>query len=166
MIISLVAAADENNVIGMNNALPWKLPADMKFFKNLTMGHAVIMGRKTFESIGCKPLSGRTNVVITRNKSFHTEPNILIFSNLNDALKALVSEKEIFVIGGAEIFREAMPKASIIYLTRINFSFEGDSFFPEIVENEWIEVGRTNHEPDKDNAYRYSFIKLARKNGK
>ncbi len=163
MIISLVAAADENGLIGRNNALPWRLPADMKYFKNLTMGHTVIMGRKTFESIKCKPLKGRTNVIITRNRFFSTDADILIFNNLTDAFTAFVNEKEIFVIGGGEIFREALPKAEKIYLTRIHCKFQGDSYFPELIDTEWIVTKSSKHTPDNDNAYSYSFIELTRK---
>lgn len=163
MIISLVAAADEQNVIGYKNALPWKLPADMKFFKNLTTGHPVIMGRRTFESMECKPLKNRTNVIITRNPTATYGADVKVFANIGESVNAFRAESEIFIIGGAQIFREAMPIAEKIYLTRIHSSFLGDSYFPEIIENEWIEAERSNHYPDKDNKYPYSFIKLVRK---
>lgn len=163
MIISLVAAASDNNVIGINNSLPWRMPADMKFFKNLTMGHVVIMGRKTFESMGGKPLAGRLNVIITRNKNFSTTVNYTVLDSLDEAFKAFNDEKEVFIIGGAEIFNQALPKADKIYLTRIHGIFKGDSYFPELIDREWIKLGVEDHPADEKNPYPYSFIELGRK---
>ena len=120
MIISLVAAASDNNVIGINNSLPWKMPADMKFFRNLTMGHVVIMGRKTFESMGAKPLGGRKNVIISRNKNFSTNADYTVLGSLSEAFRLFIDEKEVFVIGGSEIFKQAFPQADKIYLTRVH----------------------------------------------
>lgn len=162
MIVSLVAAASDNNVIGKKGALPWKMPADMKFFKNLTMGHTVIMGRKTFESMG-RPLPGRKNIVITRNKNFKAE-GCTVLDSLTEAITMSTEENEAFIIGGAEIYREALPLANKIYLTRIHCVLEGDAFFMQLPEKEWVETSHENHPADEKNSYSYSFIVLVRKN--
>lgn len=161
MIVSLVAAAAENNVIGRDNALIWRMPADMKFFKNLTTGHTVIMGRKTYESMG-RPLPNRKNIIITRNKEYKAE-GCDVFSSFSDVLWRFKSEKEIFVIGGAEIYRQFMNSADKIYLTRIHYSFVGDAFFPEITTSEWYEAKRQDFAADEKNPYPYSFIEFDRK---
>ena len=161
MIVSLVAAAAENNVIGKNNTLPWCMPADMKFFKNLTMGHTVVMGRKTYESMG-KPLPGRKNIIITRNKDYKAE-GCVVLSSFSDVLEHCKAESEIYVIGGAEIFHQQMNSADKIYLTRIHHSFEGDAYFPDIDMNEWAEAKRTDFSADEKNHYNYSFIEFSRR---
>lgn len=155
--ISLLLAADENNVIGNNNQLPWHLPADLKYFKNQTWGLPVVMGRKTFESIG-KPLPGRTNIVITRNKAWAFE-KVYVVHTLDEALArgAALGVNEIFVIGGAEIFKSALPQASKIYLTRIHHRFEGDVFFPHFSTLDWQLVKSHSHAPDEKNKYAYTF---------
>jgi len=156
-MIALVVAMAENRVIGKNNQLIWHLPADLKFFKNLTTGHPIIMGRKTYESIG-KPLPNRTNIVITRQPDFKAE-GCLVAHSLNEALMmAQQLDSEIFVIGGAEIYRQAMFLADTIYLTKVHHQFEGDTFFPEIDSILWKEVSREKHEPDEKNSYPYSFV--------
>lgn len=162
MIISLVAAASDNNVIGKNGALPWRMPADMKFFKNLTMGHTIIMGRKTYESMG-RPLPGRKNIVITRNKNFKAE-GCTVLSSLNEAFDMFTEEKEVFIIGGAEIYKAAMPLADKIYLTRVHCMVEGDAHFVQLPEKEWVEAEHSNYPSDDKNPYSYSFIELVRKN--
>ena len=139
-MISLIVAASRNGVIGANNRLPWHLPADLKRFKQLTMGHPILMGRKTFESIG-KPLPGRTNLVITRQKDFQCCGATATHS-LEEALLICDREDEIFVIGGAEIFRQALPFADRIYLTRIERNFEGDVRLFEIDPAIWKETSR------------------------
>ena len=137
MIISLVVAASTNNVIGKNNQLPWHLPNDMKFFRNTTWAMPVLMGRKTFESLG-KPLHGRLNIVITRQKNWKPEGTVIVHS-LGEAVKAASAAdyKEAFIIGGGEIFKEAMPVADKIYLTLVDADLEGDVFFPEINKQDW-----------------------------
>jgi dihydrofolate reductase len=162
MIISLVVAASDNNVIGIDNKLPWKMPADMKYFKNLTMGHVVIMGRKTFESMGSKPLPGRKNIVISRKKNLLTS-DFTVLDSLTEAFSMFTEEKEVFTIGGSEIFNLAMPKADRVYLTRIHGVFNGDSYFSQLSDSEWIEVSREDHKADEKNPYPYSFIVLERK---
>lgn len=157
MIISLLVAVSENNVIGKGNKLPWHLPADLKYFKNTTWALPIVMGRKTFESIG-KPLAGRTNIVLTRNKNWKTTGAETV-QNLEQAVKIAVNcdVKEIFVIGGAEIFNTSLPLAQKLYLTRIHHSFEGDVFFPEVDQADWHLISNRDCEPDQKNPYAYSF---------
>ena len=156
-IVSLMVAVGENNVIGRNNQLPWHLPADLKFFKNTTWGFPIVMGRKTFESIG-KSLPGRTNIVLTKNTAWGFE-NVSVVHSIADAVAIAqgLNVKEIFVIGGAEVFKTVLPLASRIYRTRIHHSFEGDVFFPEISEAEWNLVKSHRHEPDEKNNFAYTF---------
>ena len=130
MIISIIAAMAENRVIGINGRLPWHLPTDLARFRELTMGHPVIMGRKTFETIG-KPLPGRTNVVVSRQQDYHCE-NCIVASNLNEALASVRDAPEIFICGGGEIYRLALPMADRIYLTTVHENSIGDTTFPEI----------------------------------
>jgi dihydrofolate reductase len=158
-MISIIAAVADNNVIGGNNKLLWHLSADLKRFKQLTLGHPVIMGRKTFESIG-KPLPGRENVVITRNPDFKAE-GITIVRSLDEVLKKF-SGQDVFIIGGAEIYAQSMSLADKIFLTRIYHLFEGDSFFPAIDERIWKVKREEMHEPDEKNPYRYAFIDYER----
>lgn len=157
MIISFVVAASENNVIGKNNQLLWSLPNDMKFFKNTTWAMPVIMGRKTFDSLG-KALTGRTNIVITRQTDWHAE-NVAVASNLDEAMEVAVQAdaKEVFIIGGGEIFKQTLPRANKIYLTRVHSTFEGDAFFPDFDKNTWELVSQLNFEADAKHAYPYSF---------
>jgi dihydrofolate reductase len=157
VVISFLVAADEGNVIGKDNKLPWHLPADLKYFKNLTWGMPVVMGRKTFESIG-KPLPGRTSIVITRNKTWAFE-KVLVAHTIKEAVQFAAERgvKEVFVIGGAEIFTTTLPNAARIYLTRIHHRFEGDVFFPEIPAAEWQLVSSHTHRPDEKNGYPYTF---------
>jgi dihydrofolate reductase len=157
MIINLVVAASENNVIGKENKLLWRLPNDMAFFKNITWGMPVIMGRKTFESLG-QPLKGRTNIIITRNSSLNIA-GAVIAPDLSAAIAAAAAEdvKECSVIGGGEIYKQAMPVAGRIYITRVHANFEGDTFFPVIDESLWIKISENDFEADSDHAYAYSF---------
>ena len=139
-MISLIVAASQNGIIGANDKLPWHLPADLQRFKQITMNHPILMGRKTFESIG-KPLTGRTNIVISRQKGFQCCGTTVVHS-LEEALLLCENEKEAFVIGGAEIFKQALPFADRIYLTRINRDFEGDTTLFEIDPRIWKETSR------------------------
>ena len=158
MIINMVVAAAENDVIGSDNKLLWHLPNDMAFFKNTTWGMPVIMGRKTFESLG-KPLKGRTNIVITSNRNFDAGKGVIITGSVEESLKqaAATDAKECYVIGGGEIFRQAMPQASRIYMTRVHANPQGDTFFPKIKEGEWEKTGSTPFEADDRHAYAYTF---------
>ncbi|MBK6837214.1 MAG: dihydrofolate reductase [Bacteroidetes bacterium] len=158
MTISIIVALSENNVVGINNQLPWKLSADLKRVKGLTMGHHIIMGRKTYESIG-RPLPGRVNVVITRNSDFNAEGCILAGS-LAEALKISKSDPEVFIFGGGEIFREALPLVSKIYMTKVHHSLEGDTYFPLLDPSHWKEIEKVEFKADEKNEYDYSFITL------
>ncbi|MCW3074818.1 MAG: hypothetical protein JWP69_1887 [Flaviaesturariibacter sp.] len=157
MILSLLVAADENNVIGKDNQLPWHLPNDLNYFKNLTWGMPILMGRKTFESIG-KPLPGRKSIVITRNNDWKQE-GVDVVHSLEEAIDfaASFAIKEIFIIGGAEIFNTAFDKASRIYLTRIHHRFKGDVYFPELAVSDWQLVKEHHCAADEKNAYAHSF---------
>lgn len=157
MTLSLLVAAAENNVIGKDNKLPWHLPNDLKYFKNLTWGMPVVMGRKTYESFG-KPLRGRRNIVITRNKDWKAEGAEVVHSIQDAITLAKESEvKEIFIIGGGEIFKTVLPDANRIYITRIHHSFEGDAYFPVINQDEWHLVKRHDCVADEKNANAHSF---------
>lgn len=157
MIISLLLAASENNVIGRNNQLPWHLPDDLKYFKNLTWGLPILMGRKTFDSIG-KALPGRKSIVITRNRNWSREGVEVVHSIEEARQKAEgFGAKEIFVIGGAEIFRSTLPDATRIYLTRIHHAFDGDAFFPSISEEEWQLVSSRFCAADEKNTYDHTY---------
>lgn len=157
MILSLLVAASENNVIGKNNQLPWHLPNDLKYFKNLTWGMPILMGRKTFDSIG-KPLPGRKSIVITRNKDWEYE-GVDVVHSIEEAVQKAESYgvKEIFVIGGAEIFKTSLSAANRIYLTRIQQDFDGDVFFPEVSEKEWELTSSRYCEADEKNAYPHTY---------
>ena len=157
VILSLLVAASENNVIGKDNKLPWHLPNDLKYFKNLTWGLPILMGRKTFESIG-KPLPGRKSIVITRNKDWMHEGVVTIHS-IEQAIQqaASLGAKEIFVIGGAEIFATAIPQANRIYMTRIHHKFEGDVFFPKVNISEWNLVSERYCAADEKNLYNHTY---------
>ena len=161
MILSLIVAIAENYVIGKDNNLIWHLPADLKYFKNLTMGFPIIMGRKTFESIG-KPLPGRTNVVVTRNSSFKAE-GCLVVNSLNEAIEKVKHFEKAFIIGGEQIYRKALDMADMLYITRVHHTFDGDAFFPEIDPGKWLLTACTDHQPDEKNAYAYSFQTYSRK---
>ena len=165
MIISLVVAASENNVIGKNNQLLWHLPGDMKFFKNVTWAMPVVMGRKTFESMGSKPLSGRKNIVITRKPNWKADGVSVV--NSVDAAAVLAGElnyKEVFIIGGGEIYVIAFDRANKIFMTRVHADLEGDTDFPVIEKNDWTLVSNTNNPADEKHAYAFSFQLWERKN--
>jgi dihydrofolate reductase len=138
--VSLVAALAKNRVIGARNALPWRLPEDLRHFKTLTMGHPVIMGRKTFESIG-RPLPGRSNIVVTRAPEF-AAPGCIIVNSPAAALAACSGDDEAFVIGGAELYRALLERADVMHLTEIDRVFEGDAWFPEFDRQQWQEISR------------------------
>lgn len=138
--VSMIVAVARNGVIGRNNSLPWHLPEDLKRFRTLTMGHHIIMGRKTYESLG-RLLPGRTTVIVSRNPAYRVDGAIVVAS-LPQAIAACGQDPEIFVIGGAELYREALPHADRIYLTRIDADFEGDAHFPALDQRQWRETAR------------------------
>ena len=159
MPISMIVAMAENRVIGKNNPLPWHLPADLKHFKSITMSKPIVMGRKTYESIG-RPLPGRTNIILTRNLNFNV-PECEVFSS-PEKLLATYAAEEIIIIGGANIYSLFLPQANRLYLTRVHTHVDGDTFFPPIDEKEWHEVSREDFAPDGKNNYSYSFVVLER----
>lgn len=162
MIISIIVAMGRNRVIGIKNALPWKLPADMEHFRQLTMGKPVIIGQKTFESIG-NPLPGRTNIILTLDKDF-APPGCQVAHSIEEALEIAKDFKEVMICGGASVYKQFLPIAGRLYLTLIKEDFEGDAFFPEFDWNDWEEIERIENEPDKNNPYQYTFLTLKRKN--
>jgi dihydrofolate reductase len=168
MRVCLVVAMARNHVIGQDGGLPWHISADLRRFKRITMGKPVVMGRKTFESIG-RPLPGRHNIVVTRDPDYRNE-GIAVASDLGSALKAAArfnrtsGEREIMVIGGGEIYRQALPLAERVYMTEVSAEPEGDAVFPALSESDWIEVAREEHEGQEDGAdHPYSFIVLDRR---
>ncbi|GLB57871.1 dihydrofolate reductase [Cytobacillus sp. NCCP-133] len=161
-MISLMWAMDENRVIGKDNKLPWHLPEDLKFFKRTTMGHPIAMGRKTWDSIG-RPLPGRENIVITRNKSFSCD-GCTILNSIEELRKySGDKEEEIFIIGGAEIFKAILPSADRLYLTMIYDQFEGDTFFPELDIGNWELISKEKGIKDETNPFDYEFLIYKRK---
>ena len=164
MRVSIICAASANGVIGVENKLPWKLPADLKRFKALTTGHAVLMGRKTYKSIG-KPLPNRDNIVITRQKDYKA-PGCHVVYSMEEALDKAGQlgrkTQEIFVIGGEKIFQQALPYANKIYLTRIDRDFEGDAHLFPLDKDAWRETAREEFGPTQGNPYPYTFLILER----
>lgn len=161
--LTIIVAAGENNAIGKDNDLIWHLSDDLKRFKSLTNGHHIIMGRKTFESFP-KPLPNRTHIVITRQSDYKAPDGVIIVNNLEDALDAARNDKQPFIIGGGEIYKQAMPIVDKLEITRVHASFENaDTFFPEIDDSRWQEVSRTTHDADEKHAYAFSFITYLRK---
>ena len=157
--ITIVVAIASNYAIGKNNQLLWHLPKDLRHFKDTTAGGTVIMGRKTFDSVG-KPLPKRRNIVITRQ---HIEiEGCEVVASIEEAIALCKTEDEVFIVGGAEIYRQAMRLVNRIYLTIVHHSFDADTFFPEIDYKDWKETAREDHETDEKHAFSYSFITLER----
>ncbi len=161
MNISIIAAVGMNNELGKAGKLLWSLPLDMKHFRETTSGHTVIMGRKTFESIG-RPLPNRKNIVITRNTNYsNLSHGVDVVQSLEKALKisrTTLDTDEVFVIGGAEIYKEALPMANVLYLTKVEGEFEADTYFPTFDESKWQKVKEERHEKDEHHPYAFNFI--------
>ncbi len=162
MIVSIIVAMGKERVIGIKNALPWKLPADMEHFRRLTDKKPLIMGQKTFESIG-KALPGRINIVLTLDKNFQAS-DCLVAHSIEEALQ-IAKEKgeEVMICGGFSVYKQFLPLADRMYLTLIEGDFDGDAFFPEFDWKDWKELERIENQPDKNNHYKYTFITLQRK---
>lgn len=160
MIISFIVAVDESNGMGKNNQLPWHMPADFKMFKRTTTGHHIIMGRKTFESLG-KPLPNRPNIIITHNPNYQAE-GAIVTNSLEEAVDLAKhnNETEAFIIGGSEIFKQAFPMADRLYLTRIHHTFDVDTWFPDFDEEQWKIVSNEHYGPDEKNPFAYTFLIL------
>jgi len=163
-MVTIIAAIAKNNALGKNNDLIWHLPADLQRFKKVTSGHHIIMGRNTFESIG-KPLPNRTTVIITRNKNYFKD-GCLIAHSLEEALELAASEEEVFIIGGAQIYKETITKglADKMDITLVHQEFKADVFFPEINLDIWQETGRESFKADEKNKFDYSFVNYEKKN--
>jgi dihydrofolate reductase len=158
---SLVVAMARNRVIGRDNALPWRLPADLAHFRKVTMGHPIVMGRKTHESIG-KALPGRLNIVVTRNRDYRA-PGCTVVPSLEAAWRAAGDAEEVCVIGGTSLFREALPIADVIHMTEVEADVEGDTYFPEFDRGEWSERQIARHPVDERHAYPLRIVRLDRK---
>ena len=161
MKISLIAAMADNRVIGIENRLPWKLPGDMKWFRRHTLGKPVIMGRKTWESFGSKPLPERTNIVVTRDADY-IAPGAVVVHSIDEALAAAGDVDEAMIIGGAAFYAEMLPRADRIYLTLVHCEPEGDAWFPDYDESQWQEIERIDNRADEKNPFDYSFLILER----
>ena len=160
MVLSLIAAFAEDRVIGAHNGLPWRLPADLKRFRAITWGKPVLMGRKTFESIG-RPLPGRLNVLITRNARYSAQGCRVVHS-LEQAMGVCVGYPEMVAIGGASVYAQILPLTRRMYLTLIHHAFPGDTYFPDFCYQAWQEIERIDCQPDGNNPYPYSFVVLQR----
>ncbi len=156
MSLSIIVAMAHNRTIGVNNTLPWRCPEDLKHFKALTMGHHMIMGRKTFDSIG-KPLPGRTTVVVTRDKSLKIEGCVIAHS-LQDAIAACKDDNEVFIVGGADIYAQSLQLADTLYITEIQQEVAGDAHFPEFDRSEWKEVSREHRSQQEPQPLEYHFV--------
>ena len=161
MLVSIIAAMDRNRLIGRENQLPWHLPADLAHFKQVTMGKPIIMGRKTYESIG-RALPGRTNIVLTRSSDFNAE-GVLTANTLEQALNHVSAEDEVMIIGGSTIYELTLPRADRLYLTYVEDSFEGDAWFPDFDLEQWHIVASEEHSADEKNSSAYRFVTYARK---
>jgi dihydrofolate reductase len=159
-LISIIAAVAENGVIGRNNALPWRLPADLRRVRQLTTGHHIILGRKNYESLN-KPLPDRVNIVVTRNPDYQA-PGCVVVHSLSDALAQSREDSEVFIFGGAELYAQALGFADRMHLTLVHADVEGDVYFPTFDRNAWREIARERHEPDEKNPYAYTFLTLER----
>lgn len=160
-MLTIIAAVAKNNALGKNNDLIWHLPADLKRFKEITLGHHIIMGRKTFESLG-KPLPNRTTIIITRNPDY-VVPGCIVVNELEEAIEAATEDENPFILGGAEIYRQAMPFADILDLTLVHETFDADVFFPVIDMSKWAEISRQDFKADEKNKYDYSFVQYKKK---
>lgn len=155
-IISLIWAMDDNRLIGVENRLPWKLPADMQWFRRHTLGKTIVMGRKTFESFGGKPLPQRTNIVVTRDTAYRAEGAVVVHS-IDEALQAAADEPEIFIIGGASFYAQMLERADRLYITQVHGCFAGDAWFPPVDMSQWQQVAREERGVDEKNAYACTF---------
>ena len=162
MKISLIAAMTDEKVIGIDNRLPWRLPADMQWFRRHTLGKPIIMGRKTFESFGSKPLPERTNIVITRDEDYQAAGAVVVHS-IDAALQAAGAVDEVMIIGGASFYEQMLPRAQRLYLTFVHASIIGDAWFPDIDFTQWQEIERHDNQADEKNPYAHSFCIFERK---
>ncbi len=160
--ISIIAAVADNLVIGKSNKLPWHLPADLKHFKELTTGHAVIMGKRTFQSLPNGPLPNRKNIVLTSIMSEGVNKGFFEADSIEDALELCDNEEQVYIIGGGAVYRQSIDKADTMHLTWVHGEFSGDAYFPKINFKNWKEVSREDHDADEKNPHSYSFVKYER----
>lgn len=156
-MLTLIAAVSENNALGKNNQMIWHLPNDFKRFKTITTGHFIIMGRKTFESFP-KPLPNRTHIIITNQKNYNVPENCFAVSNLTKAIAICPKNEEVFIIGGGEIYKQALDLANKIELTSVHASFEADTFFPKFDLDRWELIAEEHHQKDEKHQFEYSFL--------
>lgn len=161
--ISIIAAVADNYAIGKSNNLPWHLPADLKHFKSLTSGHAIVMGKRTFESLPSGPLPNRKNIVLTSIMSEGVNQGYFEADSLEDAIDLCEHEDKVFIIGGATVYRQSIDKVDSMYITWVHDEFVADTFFPQFDKEEWTEVSREDFDADEKNAYAYSFVEYKRK---
>ncbi len=154
--LAIIVATDEKGLIGRDNDLPWKLSADLQYFRRVTMGKPLIMGRNTHESIG-RALPGRKNIVVTKNNDYQAE-GCCIVNSVEDAIKACGDVEEVMIMGGASLYEQLLPQVERLYLTQVHASLEGDTWFPDRLQSEWQEISREDHLADDKNDYPYSFL--------
>ncbi len=164
MLISMIAAMDENRLIGNGPDIPWQMPADRRHFRDMTLGKPVVMGRKTFETLK-RPLGKRHNIILTRNTAYKAPKGCSIAHSVADVIELCKETEELMICGGAPIYQAFLPHANRLYLTQIHDTFEGDVYFPEFDITAWEEVKRIDGEPDEKNPYPYSFLFLERRRG-
>ncbi len=161
MRLSIIVAMDDNQLIGKDNALPWRLPADLAYFKKTTAGKTVLMGRKTYESIGF-PLPNRRNIIVSRNTNFHAK-GCEVINNITAVLELAKDDGEVMIMGGASFYEQILPNVNRLYITQIEGEFEGDAHFPEFDRGDFVETFRESHMPDEKNPHTYHFSILDRK---
>lgn len=162
MTISMIVAMDKNNVIGSDNQMPWHLPDDLKFFKATTLGKPVVMGRKTFESIGSKPLPGRRNVIISREPNYQAA-GAELFNSIEAALQALADEPEVMIMGGGQLYSQLLSQANKLYLTQVDTQVKGDTVFPKWQTHEWQMESVEHHPQDSQHAFAFDWVTWVRK---
>ena len=162
MMLSLIWAMTDDRVIGINNTLPWKLPADMKWFRQNTLGKPIVMGRKTFESFGSKPLPQRLNIIVSSDSTYQAE-GASVTNTIDAALQAVGDVEEVMIIGGASLYEQTLPLAQRLYMTIVHANLQGDAWFPEFDITKWWEIHREEHPADEKNSYACSFLVLERK---
>lgn len=157
-MISIIAAIGNNNVIGIKNSLPWYLPADLRYFKEMTLGKTIVMGLKTFESVGGKPLPGRKNIILSNDKNYKAPEGCIVARSIEELLKITHNDKEVMICGGASVYKQFLPIADRLYLTFIYHNFDGDVYFPDFDISQWKEIKRIDNKADEKNLYDYSFV--------
>jgi len=162
-MISMIAAVAENRVIGNKNTIPWHLPADFKYFKEATLGKTIVMGLNTFNSIGGKPLPGRKHIILSNDPNYTAPAECVVARSIDEVVAMVKDVPEVFICGGASVYKQFLPMAQKLYLTYVHASPEGDTYFPEVNMQEWKEIWREDHKADDKNAYDYSFVILGKK---